>query len=152
MRGAPLAAAVAASAALVGLYAALGGTSYEPAAVADPCAPREWRTPQGTAESIEQVVLSALDGAACTLGASREELVLALRGTDALDSFAREHGLEEDAVERAIRDGLVRAVDDAEQAGALGSTEASVLRGAAERLPIGLVLDLIRGISRILPG
>ena len=147
-----LAAAVVVSVALVAAYAALGGASYEPAPVADPCAARAWRNPTGVAESVEQVVLSALDGAACTLGASREELVLAMRSTDALDRFAEQKGVDEDAVEKAIRDGLGRAVDEAEQAGALGSTTSDVLRQAAERLPIGLVLDLIRGISGLLPG
>jgi hypothetical protein len=146
----PLVAAAVVSIALVGLYAALGGASYEPAQVADPCAERDWRDPGGAAESIEQVVLSALDGAACALGASREELVLALRSTDTLDRFAADHGLDEDEVEDAVRDGLVRAVDEAEAADALGSTTASVLREAAERLPIGFVLDLIRGISGLL--
>jgi hypothetical protein len=143
----PLVAAAVVSIALVGLYAALGGTSYEPAQVADPCAERDWRDPSGVAESVEQVVLSALDGAACALGGSREELVLALRSTDTLDRFAAEHGLDEDEVEDAVRDGLVRAVEEAEAADALGSTTASVLREAAGRLPIGFVLDLIRGIS-----
>jgi hypothetical protein len=146
----PLVAAAVVSIALVGLYAALGGLSYEPAQVADPCAERGWRNPGGVAESIEQVVLSALDGAACALGASREELVLALRSTDTLDRFAAEHGFDEDDVEDAVRDGLVRAVDEAEAADALGSTTAGVLREAAERLPIGFVLDLIRGISGLL--
>ena len=146
----PLVGAAVVSIALVGLYAALGGLSYEPAQVADPCAERGWRNPGGVAESIEQVVLSALDGAACALGASREELVLALRSTDTLDRFAAEHGFDEDEVEDAVRDGLVRAVDEAEAADALGSTTAGVLREAAERLPIGFVLDLIRGISGLL--
>jgi hypothetical protein len=146
----PLVAAAVVSAALVGLYAALGGGSYEPAQVADPCAEREWRDPAGVAESVEQVVLSALDGAACSLGASREELVLALRSADTLDRFANEHGLGEDEVEDAVREGLVGAVDDAEAADVLGSTTAGVLREAAERLPIGFVLDLIRNISGLL--
>jgi hypothetical protein len=146
----PLVAAAVVSIALVGLYAALGGASYEPAQVADPCSKRDLRDPGGVAESIEQVVLSALDGAACALGASREELVLALRSTDTLDRFAAEHGFGEDEVEDAVRDALVGAVDDAEAAEALGSTTAGVLREAAERLPIGFVLDLIRGISGLL--
>ena len=152
MRAGPILAAAAVGLALVGLYALLGGASYEPAQVADPCVQRPWRDPEGTAEGIEQVVLSALDGAACSLGASREELVLALRSTDALDDFAREHGLAEDDVEEAVRDGVVRAVNEAEDADVLGSTQATILRGAVERLPFGLVLDLLRGLSGLIPG
>jgi hypothetical protein len=148
---APVAALVA-SVALAGVYAGLGGASYEPAEVADPCAPRAWRAPEGAAESIEQVVLSALDGAACKLGASREELVLALRDTDSLREFARDHDLSDDEVEKAVRDGLVRAIDDAAQADAVDGATARVLREAAERLPLGFVLELLRGVSRLLPG
>ena len=38
--------ALAASAALVIAYLLAGGGDYEPTAVADPCAPREWRDPE----------------------------------------------------------------------------------------------------------
>ncbi len=67
---------------LVGLYLALGGASYAPAKVADPCAPRSWRSPQGFEAVAEQIVLSALDGAACQLHVSREDMVLALANPD----------------------------------------------------------------------
>ncbi|HEY7732483.1 MAG TPA: hypothetical protein VH950_16500 [Gaiellaceae bacterium] len=146
-----LAVAAAAAVGLVVVYLALGGASYEPAGVADPCASRAWREPSGTAESIEQVVLSTADGTACSLGASREELILALRSGDSLSAFAREHGISDDEVEEAVRAGLLRAVDDAEQADAIDAAVAGLLRGAAERLPISLVLDLIRGASSLLP-
>ena len=42
-RAAPLLVAVAAVAAVVVPYVALGGGSYEPTPVADPCIRREWR-------------------------------------------------------------------------------------------------------------
>ena len=67
-----IAISAAASLALVGVYLALGGASYAPAAVADPCAPRELRDQGGFAQVAEQIVLSGLDGAACELGVSRE--------------------------------------------------------------------------------
>ena len=67
---------------LVGLYLALGGASYAPAKVADPCAARSWRSPQGFEAVAEQIVLSALDGAACQLHVSREDMVLALANPD----------------------------------------------------------------------
>ena len=70
--------AVGASVALIVVYLALGGASYAPAKVADPCAPRDWRDPQGVEEVAEQIALSGLDGAACELDVSREEMVLAL--------------------------------------------------------------------------
>lgn len=151
-RAAPLLVATALALGLAGGYAALGGGSYKPVAVADPCAQRDREGSGGVSGGIERVVLSALDGAACTLGVSREELVLALRSTSALHSFARSKHIEESEVDDAVREAIVRAVDDAERNGSIEPRTASVLRSAAERLPIGFVLDLIRGASRFLPG
>jgi hypothetical protein len=150
-QAAPLIAAAALGLGLAGAYVALGGGSYKPVAVADPCAERQRAGSGGVSGGIERVVLSALDGAACTLGVSREELVLALRSTSALHSFARSNGIAESEVDDAVRAGIVRAVDDAERNGSIEPRTASLLRTAAERLPIGFVLDLIRGASRFLP-
>jgi hypothetical protein len=149
---APVLLAAIAAAALVACYAALGGGTYKPVAVADPCVERDRAGSGGVAGGVEQVVLSALDGAACSLGVSREQLVLALRSESALGDFAQETGIGQDRVEEAVRDGLVRAVDDAERNGSLESATARVLRTAAERLPISFVLELIRGAARFLPG
>ena len=146
------AAAVVASAGLIGAYIALGGTSYKPAAVADPCTHRPWRAPSGVSETLEQVALSTADGAACTLGVSREDLVLALAGRDDLSHFAKTHHVSQDDAEHAIRDGLVRAVDDAQAADAISGGLAGTLRGIARHLPIGFVLDVISGTSRLIPG
>jgi hypothetical protein len=139
----PLLVAVGASLALIVLYVALGGGRYEPTAVADPCQTREWRHPDGVEEALEQVVLSGLDGAACKLGVSREELVLALRSDDALDAFASKHGISSDDAEDAIREALGRSVDDAEEAGVLPGFVASVVKGITDRLPPHLVLELL---------
>ena len=111
--------AVAVSAALVLAYAALGGGSYAPASVADPCAQRAWRAPDGLQEAIEQIALSTADGAACELGVTREDLVLALGSESDLDRFAADNGVSRRQAENAIRDGLVRAIDDAEDANAI---------------------------------
>jgi hypothetical protein len=135
--------ALAAVAAVIVPYVALGGASYEPTTVADPCTTREWRDPGGVPEVLEQVVLSALDGAACDLGVSREELVLAFEDEDSLEDFAAEHGIERSDAERSVRDGLLRAVDDAEEAGALSGLTLRLVRGAVERVPPHLVLDLL---------
>lgn len=142
-RAVPVVAAVAAAAIVVGTYLALGGASYAPTPVADPCAPRTWRQTSGVDDTLERVVLSALDGAACELGVSREELLLALADDASLDAFAAEHGLSRSDAERAVRDGLLRAVSDAETAGVLTGTTAALVRGAVERIPPRLVLDLL---------
>ena len=138
-----LAAAVALGAGVPGAYVALGGGSYDTPPVADPCVTRQWRNPEGLQRVAEQIVLSALDGAACDLAVSREELVLALATADARARFARERNLDDGALERAVRRGLVRAVDDAEHAGALRGWQADILRAAASRVPVDELLDLV---------
>jgi hypothetical protein len=143
--------AVAASVALVAAYLALGGASYAPADVAEPCATRDWRDPGGVAEVAEQIVLSTLDGAACELGVSREEIVLAFASSDSLERFAREQGIERDELEELARSGLVRAIDDAERADAIEPTTADLLRGIAGRIPISELLELL-DLLGVLPG
>jgi hypothetical protein len=138
-----IALATAVSAALVVTYLALGGASYSPASVADPCASRDWRDPEGVQEAVQQIVLSALDGVACELGASREDVVLAFASRASFEQFADEHGLSNARLEELVRSGLVRAIDEAERADALNPTLAGVLRTLAERIPIDELLDLL---------
>lgn len=140
--------ATAASAALIGAYLALGGASYAPAQPADPCVTRDWREAGGFQEVAEQIVLRALDGAACELDVSREEIVLALSSRESFERFAREQGISDEELEELARSGLVRAIDEAEQADALNPTIADLLRGLADRVPITELLDLLD----LLPG
>jgi hypothetical protein len=128
---------------LIGVYLALGGASYAPAKVADPCATRGWRNPEGFQQVAEQIVLSAVDGAACDLHVSREDMVLALANRDSREQFAREHGISNQRLEELVRDGLLRAIDDAESADALNSTVADLMRGVVRRVPIDELLDLL---------
>ncbi|HEY7148268.1 MAG TPA: hypothetical protein VH420_02380 [Gaiellaceae bacterium] len=135
---------IAAVAVLVLAYLALGGASYAPAKVADPCAPRDWRDPRGFQEVAQQIVLSSLDGAACELGVSREDMVLALADKDSRERFAREHGITSQKLEDLIHQGLLRAVDDAENADALNSTVAGILRGVVQNVPLDELFDLVQ--------
>ncbi|MGH3063376.1 MAG: hypothetical protein ACRDMK_03475 [Gaiellaceae bacterium] len=144
-----VAAAAAVSLALVAAYLALGGASYAPAKVADPCASRDWQDPSGLSEVAEQIVLSALDGAACELGASREDVVLAFDSRDELERFAREHGIGDDELEQVVRSGLLRAIDDAERAEALNTGIADQLRSVVRRIPVRSLLGLLPALERI---
>ena len=139
-----IAVAATAAVALVVVYLALGGASYAPAAVADPCAARELRNPQG----FEQIVLSALDGAACELDVSREEVVLAFSSRASLERFAQEHGDSTEKLEDLVRAGLRRALDDAEREGLLDPRLADLLRGLAARIPVAQLLDLLDQLPR----
>ena len=149
-RALPLFVAIAAVATVIVPYLALGGASYEPTPASDPCEEREWRKPGDLEAVLEQIVLSAFDGAACELDVSREELVLALRDEAALDAFAREHDLDRDDAERAVSDGLERAIDDAEEAGALPGLAALLARRAVDSLPPWLVLESLETLGGLL--
>jgi hypothetical protein len=147
LRAAAVTIATALSVALVVTYVALGGTSYEPSPVADPCATRPARDAGSTGERIELVLLAAADETACELGVSREALVLSLRSVDELEQLAEDEGRSRDELEDALREGLVHAVDEAEEQDLIGDTTAGALRFAAERLPLGLLLSVLRGAS-----
>ena len=136
--------------ALVATYVALGGTSYEPTPVANPCVPRPHREARWSPTPGPPEVLAAADAAACRLGVSREELVLALRSVDELDQLAAKEGKSRDELEQALRDGLVHAVTQAQNEDLIGGSTAGALRFAAEHLPLGLLLDVLRRASSIL--
>lgn len=150
-RATPLLLSLAAVAAVVVPYAALGGASYAPTPLADPCETREWRDPDGLSEALEQVALSGLDGAACELGVSREDLVLALRDESALDEFAAERGIDRDDAEQAVQEGLVRALDDAENAGAIPGLVVGLARRAIETVPPHLLIEALQRLGALLP-
>ena len=101
--GAPLAvalpAAATAAALLVAVYVLLGGGSYGPTPVADPCAARA----RPAVDRTQRIALAALDGTACRLHTSREELVRSL-----LDGKFPP-GVSDDEFTAALSDGISRA-------------------------------------------
>jgi hypothetical protein len=143
-------AAIVASLALVGAYLAAGGSSYEPAKTQDPCKPRPWRNPEGLEQIAEQFSLSALDGAACRLGVSRETLARALATPRSRERFTRRYGIGDAELARAIRAGLLRAVADAERAGALSPILAVPLRAALRRIPLEQAIELVKDARELL--
>lgn len=143
--GIALAASVAAALVLVVTYLALGGGGYRPLEVADPCDPRPLTPAEGFEGLAQQVALSGLDGAACELRVTREDLALALAGAESRRRFAREHRIGDERLEAAVRSGLRRAVADAERTGAVSGIEASLLGAAVEGLPVGVLIDVVRG-------
>lgn len=143
-------AAIVVSVALVGAYLAAGGSSYEPAKTQDPCKPRPWRNPEGLAEIAQQFSLSALDGAACELGVSRETLARALATRELREEFTRRYKIDEAELARAVRAGLLRAVDDAERAGAINPLLAAPLRATLRQIPIDQAIELIQNARSLL--
>ena len=140
---------VAAVLLLVGAYLAAGGSSYEPAKTQDPCKHRPWRNPEGLQEIVQQFTLSALDGAACKLGVSRETLARALATPESRERFTRRYGISDAELARAVRAGLVRAVDDAEEAGALSPLIAGPLRSGLREIPLERAIELINDAESI---
>lgn len=138
-----VAAAAALSLALVGIYLAAGGSSYAPAQIQDPCEDRPWRDPEGLDQLAEQFSLSALDGAACELGVPRETLARALATPESRERFTERYDIDDAELAQAIRAGLVRAVDDAERAGALPPFVAEPLRETVRQIPLDQAIELI---------
>lgn len=143
MRTGPVAAASVAPAALIALYLALGGATYKPLEVANPCEPRSEEQLREREDALELVVLSALDGAACELRVTREELTLALATPEARAEFATAHHVGEEEIEAAIRGGLERAAEDARRVDAVSTIELILLEQAARRLPLSLLVELL---------
>ena len=142
--------AIAASVALVGIYLAAGGASYAPAKTQNPCKHRPWRNPEGIEQIAEQFSLSALDGAACQLGVSRERLARAIATPQSRERFMRQYGFDDAELARAIRAGLVRAVADAEEAGAITPFIAEPLKQALSRIPIDQAIEIIQNARSLL--
>lgn len=145
-----VAAAVVVAIVLPGIYLAAGGSSYAPAQTQDPCKQREWRDPESLDQIAEQFSLSALDGAACQLGVSRETLARALATPQSRERFTERYGIDDAELARAIRAGLLRAVDDAEDAGALNPLLAAPLRETVRSIPLNQAIELVQNARELL--
>ena len=124
-------------AALVAVELGKGALSPPSPKIADPCVPRGGRT-GGIDATLQRIVLDGLDGAACRLHTSREELVLSIGG----GGVGVTRRWDEHTIEVALRAGMLRAVDAAERRGDLPGFAADALRGIVQRAPLG---KLIRG-------
>jgi hypothetical protein len=125
-----------AAAALLAVELGKGALSYGESTVVDPCAGRASFPGEGFDATVQRIVLDGLDGAACELGATREELVLSLD-----PSFGAPVRWDRPTIERAVRAGMLRAIDDAEERGSLGGLEARVLREVVRRAPLEWLIE-----------
>lgn len=147
-----LAASILAAIALCGGYIALGELDYAPSGAADPCDSRPWGSPRGVEATAERFSLAAIDGAACELGVSREELTRALVGEESRNRFAEDHGLSENQIEDAVRAGLLRATDEAERGGSLGALAATGIRVAVKVMPMSVMIAVIDDAASLFDG
>ena len=71
--------------------------------MADPCDSRIWSEPSGLEDTAQQLALSTLDGAACDLGVSREELTRALANDQTLEEFLAENNISREQFDEAMQ-------------------------------------------------
>ncbi len=148
--GLPLLGALLLSGGVAAAYVALGGGSYKPLEVSDPCQARPWPKVSGLDAVAEQIGLSALDGAACRLRVTREELALAVASADERRRFMGEHRITDGVLEKALRSGAERAIEEAEKGNALAPEQAAFARAAVGLVPIGVLIDIVRGAPGVL--
>jgi hypothetical protein len=139
---AALVALFAGAALLIVLEFANGAADAGSLSVRDPCAARPAYPGEGLDAVLQRIVLDGLDGAACELGASREELVLSLAPTSEADIR-----WDDATIERAVRAGLLGAIDDAEQRGSLNGIVAALLRQLVQRAPVEWLIDGGQGLA-----
>lgn len=120
-----------AAAVLVGVELALGAAHTGEVQLANPCEPRDFR-----GDVVQRIVLNGLEGAACRLHVSREELVLSLGGTS---PFRRNWDKQE--MEVAVRAGLLRALDDAERRGEIPHLLAVPVRELIRKAPLDKLIS-----------
>lgn len=125
-----------------------GALDYGETTAADPCVARAPYPGEGFEATLQRIALDGLDGAACDLGTTREELVLSLD-----PEFGRDVEWDEERLERALRSGLLEAIDDAEERDGIGGLQATILREVVTRAPLdwlieggGSLADLFGGI------
>jgi hypothetical protein len=126
-----LVAAVAVVVAEVGKSAADGGVR-----IVNPCTSRAPFPGHGIDATVQRVVLDGLDGAACRLHTTREELVLSLRGGSGSRRWDRR------TIDTALRAGLLRAVDEADRRGDIPGFLVPAVRRVVETVPLD---KLVRG-------
>jgi hypothetical protein len=96
--------------------------------------------------AIQRVVIDGLYGAACELRTTREELVLSLS-----QSSTRKIRWDPATIQRAVRAGLLRSIDEAERRGTLPGVVASALRFAARHAPVKVLVEGSAFLGRLLP-
>jgi hypothetical protein len=119
-----------AAVALIAVEIGMGGINAGKTGLKDPCTTK----PQldeggffgGIDAAVQRVALSGLNGAACSLHTSREELVLSF--SPALGT--KKVRWSKETIRRALRGGIDKAIHDTVGGGFLGDSLAFVLREA----------------------
>jgi MFS family permease len=104
----------------------------------DPCtAPPDTYEGKGLDAVVQRIALSALNGAACDLGTTRERLVLSLDENSGYEDVT----WDKPTAEEALRKGAKRAIDDADDRGSIPGWVAAALKFTVDHAPIGWLVD-----------
>jgi hypothetical protein len=118
-----------AAAVLIGVELGMGAIGVGKAGLKDPCTTKPRLHEGGFFGSIDaavqRVALSGLNGAACSLHTSREELVLSFAPTPGTKKVRWTKA----TIRKALRGGIDKAVHDTAGGGFVGNAIAFVLRG-----------------------
>jgi hypothetical protein len=132
-----LAVLLAAVLALVAVEFGKGAAEEPGPKIANPCQGRAPRGGGGLDATVQRIVLDGLDGAACRLHTSREELVLSLAPETGVRRRWSDH-----TIEVALRAGMLRAVDEADRRGDIPGFATPFVRQLVEKAPLD---KLVRG-------
>jgi MFS family permease len=133
-----VAALLAVAVSLIGVEFANGARTTGEFVAQNPCtAPPDPFPGDGYDASIQRIALSALNGAACELGTTRERLVLSLDENSGFDDV----DWDKETMENALKVGAHRAIDDANDRDAIPGWIAAALGFAVDRAPIGWLVE-----------
>jgi hypothetical protein len=120
----------------------MGAWSFGQVKRVDPCTATTPSLGSGFDAALQRIILDGLNGAACRLHTTREELVAALGEGSSRWS--------DEQIQQAVRQGLVHAVDKAEDRGDIPGILAPLLREAAKHAPIKFLVENGGSISDLL--
>ena len=124
--------------ALLGAEVRAGARTVGEYVAEDPCTADPDPFPGGGLDgTVQRIALSALNGAACELGTTRERLVLSIDPDSGYDDVT----WDEETAEDAVRVGAKRAIDDFDERDVIPGLVAVALRFAVDRAPIGWLIE-----------
>lgn len=139
-----LLAALAVGLVLLAVELAAGGLGYGVGTRATACGATAPSYPGGGVDAaVQRIVLDGLEEAACSLGTTREELVLSFGPAPAGEPVRWDAA----TIERAVRGGLEGAVDRAEQRGDVPGVVADALRAIVSRAPVAWLVGRAGDVS-----
>jgi hypothetical protein len=120
----------------------MGAWSFGEVGRVDPCTATTPSLGSGVDATLQRIILDGLNGGACRLHTTREQLVESLGSGPSRWS--------DEQLQAAIRTGLVQAIDRAEDRGDVPGILAGVLREVAKRAPIKFLVENGTSITDLL--